>query len=53
MCPAVFDQFELVSLASLQDIIGKMKPSSCSLDIIPSQILKSLLKQLDPKFNLF
>ncbi len=53
VCPAVFDQFELVSLASLQEIIGKMKPSSCSLDIIPSQILKRLLKLLDPKFYLF
>ncbi len=49
LCPAVFDQFELVSLASLQEIIGKMKASSCSLDIIPSQNLKKAFETIGPQ----
>ncbi len=48
VCPAVFDQFEL---ASLREIIGKMKPSSCSLDIIPSQILKQTFETIGPKIK--
>ncbi len=51
MFPAVFDQFEFVSLASLREIIGKMKPSSCSLDIIPPQILKKAFVTIGPKIQ--
>ena len=37
---AVFDQFELVSLSSLCDVVKSLKPTNCPLDIVPAKVLK-------------
>ena len=39
---AVFDQFELVSLSSLCDVVKSLKPTNCPLDIVPAKVLKML-----------
>ena len=36
----VFDQFELVSLYSLGDVVKSLKPTNCPLDIVPAKVLK-------------
>lgn len=38
---AAFEQFELVSLSSLSHIVKSLKPTNCSLDIVPAKVLKS------------
>ncbi len=35
----------------MREIIDKMKPSSCSLDIIPPQILKKAFETIGPKIQ--
>lgn len=47
-CSAVFDQFEPVSLSSLKDIIGHMKPAGSPNDPIPPRLLKEVLPTLAP-----
>ncbi|KAL6455414.1 hypothetical protein MHYP_G00361580 [Metynnis hypsauchen] len=45
---AVFDQFEPVSLSSLKDIIGHMKPAGSPNDPIPPRLFKEVFSTLAP-----
>ncbi len=49
-CSAVFNQFELVFLASLREIIVKMKSSICGMAIVPPCLLKDSFETIGPKF---
>ncbi len=46
---AVFNQFELLSLASLREIIVKIRLSSGGMDIVPPCLLKDLVETIVPK----
>ncbi len=46
---AVFNQFELLSLASLREIIVKMRLSSGGMDIVPPCLLKDYFETIGPK----
>ncbi len=48
-CSAVFNQFEPVSLASLREIIVKMRSSSGGMDIVPPCLLKDSFETIGPK----
>ena len=39
---AVFNQFESLSLSHLKDIVGLLKPSSWSTDVIPPRFIKEM-----------
>lgn len=41
-CPAVFQQFEPVSLNLLSDIVKQLRPTNCLLDCIPARLLKDV-----------
>ncbi len=42
ICPAVFDQFEPVTLSSLSEVVKHLRPASCPLDSIPAHLLKEV-----------
>ena len=42
VCSAVFEQFDLVSLPELSDVVKKLKPSQYPLDSIPPRLLKDV-----------
>ena len=44
---AVFDQFELVSLSSLCDVVKSLKPTNCLLDIVPAKVLKMVFNTVE------
>ncbi len=48
-CSAVFNQFEPVSLASLREIIVKMRLSSGGMDIVPPCLLNDYFETIGPK----
>ncbi|KAM9313572.1 uncharacterized protein KZ484_025051 [Pholidichthys leucotaenia] len=50
---AVFEQFELVSLSSLTDIVKSLKPTNCSLDVVPAGILKRVFNTVGPGLLVF
>lgn len=39
---AVFDHFEPVSLSLLNEVVRNLRPSKCTLDIIPPRLLKDV-----------
>ena len=45
---AVFDQFELVSLSCLCDVVKSLKPTNCRLDIVPAKVLKMFFNTVGP-----
>lgn len=48
-CPAVFNQFEPVSLSFIKDIIDQMKSSACFTDVVPPRFLKLVFETIGPK----
>uniref|UniRef100_A0A671US34 Reverse transcriptase domain-containing protein n=1 Tax=Sparus aurata TaxID=8175 RepID=A0A671US34_SPAAU len=50
---AVFDQFELVSLNSLGDVVKSLKPTNCPLDILPAKVLKMVFNTVGPSLLVF
>ncbi|XP_041802630.1 uncharacterized protein LOC121613344 [Chelmon rostratus] len=47
LCQAAFNQFEPVSLSELSEVVHDLKPTSCSLDSIPSKFLKGLFDSVE------
>ncbi len=45
---AVFDAFEPINLQELKEVIGKLKPSFCSSDIIHPRFLKIIINSIGP-----
>lgn len=43
-----FSQFELISLSFLSKTISRMKPTMCSLDFIPTKLLKEAIDTVGP-----
>lgn len=50
---AVFEQFELVSLSSLGDIVKSLKPTNCPLDTVPAKVLKMVFDTVGPSLMVF
>ena len=50
---AVFEQFELVSLFSLGDIVKSMKSTNCPLDTVPAKVLKMVFNTVGPSLLVF
>ena len=50
---AVFDQFELVSIYSLGDVVKSLKSTNCPLDIVPAKVLKMVFNTVGPSLLLF
>lgn len=48
VCPAVFKNFEQVSLPSLTDIVQHLRPSYCALDSIPPRLFKEVFHIIGP-----
>ncbi len=48
VCSAALTQFEPVSLATLTEIVGRMKPTNCQLDIFPSRLFKTVFNIIGP-----
>lgn len=46
MCPAVFDQFEPISLSTLSDVVHGMRPTNCLSDSIPSRLFKEVFNSV-------
>lgn len=47
-CPGSFTSFSPITLNDLIAVIGKMKSSSCSLDILPPSVLSGTLTSIGP-----
>ncbi len=47
-CSAVFNQFEPVTLSSLQEIVGHMKPSGSPNDAVPARLFKEVFPTVGP-----
>lgn len=45
---AVLTVFEPVSLSQLCDVVQKLRPTSCPLDIVPSRVLKQVFDTVGP-----
>ncbi len=45
---AVFDAFEPINLQELKEVIGKLKPSFCSSDIIHPRFFKLIINSIGP-----
>ncbi len=39
---AIFESFDAISIDTLTEVINKMKPSSCALNILPVRFLKEV-----------
>jgi len=50
---AVFEEFELVSLSSLGEIVKSLKPTNCPLDIIPARVLRLVFNIVGPGLMVF
>lgn len=50
---AVLEQFELVSLSPLGDIVKSLKPTNCPLDIVPAKVLKMVFDTVGPSLVVF
>ncbi len=48
LCSATFTHFELVSLVTLTEIVGRMKSTNCPLDSIPSWLFKKVFDIIGP-----
>lgn len=48
VCSALFDHFEPISLCKLVDIVQKSKPTTSSVDIIPTRLFRDVLGTVGP-----
>lgn len=44
ICTSILHQFEPVTLPFLQDIVGQLKPSGSTLDVLPPKFLKYIFE---------
>uniref|UniRef100_A0A8C6M722 Reverse transcriptase domain-containing protein n=1 Tax=Nothobranchius furzeri TaxID=105023 RepID=A0A8C6M722_NOTFU len=47
-CSAVFDRFEPVTLSSLQETVGHLKPAGSPNDAVPPRLLKEVIPTVGP-----
>lgn len=48
MCPAIFFHFEPVSMDTLHEIVGRMKPTNYPLDSTPAWLFKRVFDIIGP-----
>lgn len=48
---AVFGEFKPISLSLLSQVVHHMKPTNCSLDIVPAWMLKEVFSTLGLSFT--